>query len=748
MNPGHAQAFLESLTGLAAVTFAHPPMLGGLAAVLVPIAIHLVHRSRPQPVVFPTLRFLRASAASRSRLQRLRNPVLLCLRCAAVALLALAFARPQWFASADAATNAGRDTVAVVLLDASASMGYAETAASTMSRAVATAGAVVDSLDPGRGDRANVILAGLLPQAMFARPTANLAAVKARLEAVRTTAERADFGAAIALAAAQLAEFRPSRKELHIITDLQRTNWAEGDPTGRSGPGDPSCGRDDLAGRSGSGEASHSDVDFGVLPRDTEVVFHLAGPHGPRSNACVSDIAIEPPVPIAGEPCRISVRLANHSAAPTLRDVALRASDGRQWSKAGVRLAPGEPLSVPFDVRFDEPGVYELTAEIAPDTLAMDDRRYAVMHVNARQRVLLCTDADLRDGVTSGYLLARGLAPFPDGRGTIELQTVRSAELSAARLAGADVLFLDASEPLSADAVQAIGDYLRRGGGIAMFLGSAAARENLVALRGITAGRDSWPLEVMDVRDEAAKLLLNPARPHPLLQPLGEAGTESLQRVTVYRHFGTRAADNARGAIARFENGDVALATVSRSAGTLLVCNISPEPQWSDVAKHAVFPGLLHEMARFLRPKAAGVPPACAGVPAAVQWRADETPKDIQISGTTGEPIRVAVRRDGPTAAVTLPPAAAPGFLRIRAGEKLVESIAVNVDPRESDLAAMPVESLQKRTANRGKTALRATTDIDGMREQRHGRPLWPWAVGMGLGVLAIEMVCLLFWRR
>jgi len=713
MNPEPADTILGPFTGLATITFAHPAMLAGLAAVLVPIAIHLIHRGRPQTVVFPTLRFLRASSASRSRLQRLRHLILMLLRCAVIAFVAVAFARPQWFASADAAANAGRDNVAVVLLDASASMGYAGAATTTMSRAVTQAAAIIDSLDPGKGDRANVILAGLSPRTAHARPTSNLPAIKAQLEGIRATAERADVGAAITLAGAQFAEFRPSRKELHVISDFQRTNW----------------------------EAA----DFSALPRDVEITLYRVAAGGPRPNACVSEVVIDPPMPMTGEPCRISVRLADYSTAPARRDVTLRASDGREWRQAAIALAPGAPVCVPFDVRFDGPGVYELTAEIAADALAVDDRRYAVVHVNARQRVLLVTDADLRKGVTSGYLLARGLAPFADGRGAIELQTVRSAELATAQLAGADVLFLDASNPLSVEGVQAIGEFLRRGGGVAAFLGSAAAGENLVALRDVAADRDSWPLEAMNVRDEAARPVLNPARLHPLLQPLGDAGTESLQRVTAYRHFATRAAHNAGEVIALFENGDVALAAVPVGAGTLLVCNLSPDPQWSDVAKHAVFPGLLHEMARFLRPKVSGAPPTCVGMSAAVHWRANETPEGIEISGTSGEPIRAAIRRNGPTATVTLPPADAPGFLRIRAGRRLIASVAVNVDPRESDLAAMGDESFRSRIAGR---RISETTDIRGMREQRHGRPLWHWALGMGLGVLAMEMICLMLWRR
>ena len=409
---------------------------------------------------------------------------------------------------------------------------------------------------------------------------------------------------------------------------------------------------------------------------------------------------------------------------------------------------PAAPVSVPFDVRFDAPGVYELTAEITPDALAIDDRRYAVMHVSARQRVLLCTDADLREGVTSGYLLARGLAPFPDERGTVELRTARSAELSTALLADADVLFLDASGPLSADGVRAIDEFLRRGGGVAAFLGFGAAAENLAALQSLAAGRSLLPFEVTAIRSEAARLVVNPARLHALLQPLGDAGMESLQRVNVYRHFGTRPARKVGQTIATFENDDVALAVVPVGEGTLLVCNVSPEPQWSDLAKHAVFPGLLHQMVSFLRPRLWVVPAACVGTASTQRWYAGEATQGIEIIDTSGEPIHAAIRREGPTAVVTLPPAAAPGFQRIRAGARPLESVAVNVDARESDLAGIPADSIRRRTAGPGRMAAGSTADVEGMKAERYGRPLWPWAMGMGLGALAIEMVFLLFWRR
>lgn len=721
---------LTALPCMAAIVFAHPVMLAGLAAIAVPIAIHLINRGLPRTVVFPTVRFLRAASASQTRPHRLRHLVLMTLRCAFLALLALAFARPLWFASAGAATDADRDTVAIVLLDVSASTGYADSPVSTMSEAVTQAAAVADSLDPARGDRLNVVLAGISPWVLYPRPTSSLAAIKARLEAIRPTAERANASGAIALAAGQFAEFRPSRKELHVISDFQRTNWA--------------------------------DIDFTPLPTDTNVILHRIGRDAPQPNACIADVVMTPPQPIATQPCQVNVRLINYSANADRRNVVLRTNDGREWKRTGVALAPGAPADVSFDVVFEKPGIYEFTAEIAPDALAVDDRRFASVHVVTRLPVVLCTDADLHEGVTSSYLLARALAPFSDERGTIELRTVRSRELSTATLTGAEVVLLDASGPVPSGGIRALYEFLRAGGGVAAFLGFGAAVENLVALNDLAPDHDVLPLDLARVRERGAeagiqkrgsepptaRVVVNPVAIHPLLRPLGDAGVDSLLSVRVYRHFATRPVPAAGDSIATFDTGGVALAARSIGGGRLLVCGISPDPQWSDLAKHAVFPGLIHQFVGFLRPRQSAQPRVYAGMPVTQRWFTTAPLTNLDINGPGGERIQTTVHREGTMAAVTLPPANAPGFWRIRDGGKVVEGVAVNVDPQESDLASADMNALQSRASAVGRTTAPAMARAEVMKVERRGRPLWHWALGASLAMLAIEMMCLLAWRR
>ena len=91
------------------VAWATPLGLAALAAVLVPIAIHLLRRAEHRTTPFAALRFLRATGLPRRRL-RIAEPALLALRCALVAVVALLLAQPLL----ERPASRGRHVVVVV----------------------------------------------------------------------------------------------------------------------------------------------------------------------------------------------------------------------------------------------------------------------------------------------------------------------------------------------------------------------------------------------------------------------------------------------------------------------------------------------------------------------------------------------------------------------------------------------------------------------------------------------------------
>src|SRR5258706_13770161 len=103
------------------MNFLAPAFLAGLAAIAVPVIIHLINRERKVVVDFPSLMFLQRIPYRSIRRQKIRHLLLLILRCVAIALLVAAFARPFFQRRHPAITGTGARELAV-LLDRSASM--------------------------------------------------------------------------------------------------------------------------------------------------------------------------------------------------------------------------------------------------------------------------------------------------------------------------------------------------------------------------------------------------------------------------------------------------------------------------------------------------------------------------------------------------------------------------------------------------------------------------------------------------
>ncbi len=129
-----------------------PLFLAGLAAIAIPVLIHLIQRERKRVVEFPSLMFVRRIPYQSVRRRRIRHWPLLLLRALAIALIVAAFARPFFRQSAIAAAAAGGAREVVILLDQSASMGYGD----HWDRARDAARTIVRGL--GRDDKATLVL--------------------------------------------------------------------------------------------------------------------------------------------------------------------------------------------------------------------------------------------------------------------------------------------------------------------------------------------------------------------------------------------------------------------------------------------------------------------------------------------------------------------------------------------------------------------------------------------------------------
>jgi len=123
---------MPAKTGQIAVTFVQPLFLIGLVLSAIPIIIHLWFRKRLKKIPFSTLTFLKKTEAKRFGWLRLRELIILLLRCLIIACLFLSLAKPR---ISGTLFRSGRLASVVLIIDNSGSMNYGDRFATALQRA-------------------------------------------------------------------------------------------------------------------------------------------------------------------------------------------------------------------------------------------------------------------------------------------------------------------------------------------------------------------------------------------------------------------------------------------------------------------------------------------------------------------------------------------------------------------------------------------------------------------------------------
>ncbi len=193
------------------MTFLHPLALVGLAAAAIPALLHLLERRVPPEAEFPPLRYLSEAERQNARRLKLRHLLLLLLRTALIVLLVLAAARPL-FPTRASGGSLHEPTALAVILDNSPSSGLVVDGRPVLERLKAMAAS----------DRLWLVLADGVARA------GTREALLATVDSVGVSARRLDLTAAVG-AATRLVDAEPlPAREVHVVSDLQRTALGSG----------------------------------------------------------------------------------------------------------------------------------------------------------------------------------------------------------------------------------------------------------------------------------------------------------------------------------------------------------------------------------------------------------------------------------------------------------------------------------------------------------------------------------------
>ena len=214
------------------MTFLHFWAIGiGAAAVAAPVVIHWLTKPRPVRMPLSTLRFVREAIRQRRARHLLRDLLILGLRALAVAMLALAVARPLL----GTAAAGRRSPVGRYRADRAGRREPEHGARRSAPRSRLPRRRTLAAnqyLQYETGLWANLILAGATPRTVFEGPSTNFETLRDELSRCQALPERLDVKAALERAAQMLAptsEQDKRRRELVIFSDFQRSSWAKAD---------------------------------------------------------------------------------------------------------------------------------------------------------------------------------------------------------------------------------------------------------------------------------------------------------------------------------------------------------------------------------------------------------------------------------------------------------------------------------------------------------------------------------------
>lgn len=696
-------------------------MLAGLAAVAIPILIHLLNRQRATLVDWGAMRFLMESLTSRSRRILIEEIILMALRCLVVALLVLAMARPflpsrttipwalvlptmlvaailagvaaavwasvraRWALLAAAAvlvasaigasvlenvlqqrewSLSGGERDVAILIDGSTSMTVPVDGRPNFQRAVEEAQAVIAACRPS--DAISLLVAGPVARPVVPNPIADREELATALKEIVPTGGSMRVVDCLSAAAASLAEGDNAAKKIVLITDGQNVGWDA---------------RHEARWKFLAAGLKNFDVPASIVCRTLDL---------PRAfrNAAVADVRFSRKVVGTDRPVRIDVTILNTGSTPIEPLSVELAVDGQAAARQDTgELLAGATESVRFDHRFDSPGPHLVTARaLSEDEMPSDNAATRVLPVIDRLPVLIvegAPSAGLLDGAASFLEIALTPADEEPAAKPKDAKPPAEADLGSlvalTAVAAPDIGSVADFQKFSLVVLanvsrlpQATADRLARfvqdGGGLLIVPGDLAAPDFYSAWRS-EAGQPFIPAALgkrESLPDAPAHVGLKTLS-HPSLALLRDTTQSDADRavVTAFWNLDVDPKDQTVRVGGLLDTGAPLLVERKVGKGYVLMTSMSLDRRDSNLPSLKCYVPLIHELAYYLAAPAlaqTNVPPGSEFVLELAGKSAKAIQDAPQFAKLTADVLTPTDRR------LTAPLAAAPGGLRVTFG--------------------------------------------------------------------------------
>ena len=695
------------------MTFLNPFLLLAGLGVALPILAHLLNRYRVKRTDWAAMRFLNQSVRVRSREVRLRDLLLLLLRCLAALLLALALSRPGWRRAADSWLPGEARAGVVIALDASYSMQHSDGTSTRFQRAVEQIGVISEQIH--LGDPVCLVLLGGEHRVVARNMAFDPERFSTILRAQQVAPEPLDVDSVPKLLKELAEGMEALQKEIYIVTDVQEQDWKNR----------RSRLRDALAelGKSAS-------------------VFIVPVQSGPE-NLAITSLDLVSGVLRKGTIARYraTVRNCGENAVSGVQVNCL--VNGTKIDRKTIPLiSAGVSETVSLFVPFHNAGPTRITAKLEADALPTDNARRAVAVVRNRVSVL-CVDGSSGDagGLIVAALLARD-------RGTRDEEfAVRSVpwlSLPAQDLKSFDVIVLSDVPDITPTQARRLEQYVREGNGLIWFAGDNVKIPEWNQ-RSASEGTPLLPAvieQVVDTSDAmgAGRPLDRSMPDHSVCRPLLSLPEDLFSETRFLKRLRVKPIASSFPVLSLAGSTSPILIEHALGRGHVFMFTTSAEPTWNNLALTPVFPMLLQQMVTYLAGREFEKP-RLVGDSLSLSYVDRPDANDAVFDTPSGRTLTVPVREHRNQYVALLENAREAGFYLARVSVQAPGMpVAVNVDTRESNVRCLPASELRSSLDGAGLVVAPSETDLLGAIEsKRTGRSFWRLFMIAGLAVLLIE---------
>lgn len=680
------------------MSFLAPAFLLGLAAIAVPVIIHLIHREKRVVVEFPSLMFLQRIPYKSVRRQKIRHLLLLILRCIAFALLAAAFARPFFERNQPAIATSGAREV-VILLDRSASMGYGSRWKAARGAAKKTVAAL------GRGDHGTLVLFDN-DAAVATPPGATPSTIAAAVNAATLSSGGTRYGAALKLASQIVASSKLPRREVVLISDFQKSGWT-----------------------------SHDDLGFArgtiITPVD------VAATSSP--DLAVSQVTTDRDSTGDRDHTIVAARVTNTGTSEAKTSVSL-ALGGRVVQTQQATIPARGAKQVTFVSIAVPNGVTRAAVRLAPDSLPEDNVFGFTLSPDEAVPVLLVEPASPRDN--QSLFLSRALAI--GDRPSFRVDVKSAASLTPRDIDGRALVILDEVAPPAGSIGAQLRALVQSGSGLLVVPGANGAQQLSSDWRAIMPASVG---SIVDRTGDAGGTLSSLDYAHPIFEIFNAPRSGDFSTARFFRYRSLSPASGAT-VLARFDDGAPALVERADGHGKILEWASTMDSYWTSLPLQPVYLPFIHQLARHAGRYADPRAWFAAGevldlsrheeLTAAFTRGAADSASELVLQAPSG--ARTRVTASGQAHLATL---AEQGFYELRGRDTPVgggRPIAVNLDPAETDLTHFaPQDLVAAVTGPSSEPSAASGLDTSTPQDQERRQRVWWYLLLVALLLLAAE---------